>query len=142
MSKRGFKVLDSSSEEESDEYTDSPIEQIGTSVLKNVLQDYGFFFEYLQFPAIIDTLPRMSCSDISSEWSYDLGSIMKDEEHQNGIVGKKQLLKNMMLRIRRVQLLRELDVVCCLDHEYFSEHVLKPVYKTLERKYNIITVYV
>jgi len=46
------------------------------------------------------------------------------------------------LRIRRVQLLRELDVVCCLDHEYFSEHVLKPVYKTLEREYNIITVYV
>ena len=108
--------------------------------LYHVHQDYGFFFEYLQFPAIIDTIPKMSCSDISSEWSYDLGSIMKDEEHQNGIVGKKQLLKKMMLRIRRVQFLRELDVVCCLNHEYFSEHVLKPVYKTLERKYNIITV--
>ena len=88
MSKRGFKVLDSSSEEESYECTDSPIEQIGTSVLKNVHQDYGFFFEYLQFPAIIDILPRMSCSDILSDWSYKLGSIMAVEERQNGIVGK------------------------------------------------------
>ena len=275
MSKRGFKVLDSSSEEESDEYTDSPIEQIGTSVLKNVhhgddlegyepstkkrkttpvqnldnmkrklfdkvcsgtdidfkekmtkkdtsyiksisseieqyidllaneigntdittnfkikgcpegkkkqcdmlgigkescmiipgyyktekisnkqfipqlyhvLQDYGFFFEYLQFPAIIDTIPRLSCGDISRDWAYRLGSITGVEEHQNGIVGKKQLLKKMMLRIRRVQFLREFDVVCCLagttdkDHEYFSEHVLKPVYETLERDYNRITV--
>ena len=110
--------------------------------LYHVHQDYGFFFEYLQFPAIIDTIPRLSCGDISRDWAYRLGSITGVEEHQNGIVGKKQLLKKMMLRIRRVQFLRELDVVCCLDHEYFSEHVLKPVYKTLERKYNIITVYV
>lgn len=98
--------------------------------LYHILQDYGFFLHYLEFPMMDE---KLSITKVSSRWSLRLGRIL------GGINSKHQeysFITKMLLRLRRVQFMRAFDVKCCLDtisddnHKSFND-VLDDVYDTL-----------
>lgn len=98
--------------------------------LYHILQDYGFFLNYLKFP-MMDT--KLSLLEVSVRWSLKLGRIL------GGFNSKRQeyaFITKMLLRLRRVQFMRAFDVKCCLDtisnknHEPFDD-VLQGVYDAL-----------
>lgn len=98
--------------------------------LYHILQDYGFFYHYLEFPMMDKKLTN---TQILSRWSFKLGKIV-------GRVGAPQdqfrFITIMLLRLRRVQFLRSFDVKCCLQKPPDDDHltfngVLEDVYDTL-----------
>jgi len=98
--------------------------------LYHILQDYGFFYHYLEFPMMDKKLKQW---EILSRWSFKLGRIVqKRGTPQN----KYRFITIILLRLRRVQFLRAFDVKCCLekipdeDHLTFDK-VLETVYDTL-----------
>lgn len=100
--------------------------------LYHILQDYGFFWDYIGFNNIDIKNDLFS---LGSEWQEKL------TEKQEGMTvqEKKTHLSKLMVRVKRVKFLREFDVKCCLqkgqdsNHELF-DNVLKGVEIQLSKK--------
>ena len=98
--------------------------------LYHILQDYRFFYEYLQFP-IMDQ--KFTIGQLSRQWILNLGELLGSLSSTHR---KYSYLTIMLLRLRRVQFLRAFDVKCCIrvesdeGHESF-DNLLQDVYDTL-----------
>ena len=99
--------------------------------LYHILQDYGFFYHYLKFPMMDE---KLSNNQILARWSLKLGEILGSKS----LIGKQKLITVMLLRLRRVQFMRSLDIKCCLKYAAgnISDHVdfdvvLETVYDAL-----------
>ena len=98
--------------------------------LYHILQDYRFFYEYLQFP-IMDQ--KFTITQVSFKWGLKLGELLGSLSSTHR---KYSYLTIMLLRLRHVQFLRAFDVKCCIrvesdeGHESF-DNLLKEVYDVL-----------
>jgi len=118
-----------------------------------ILQDYGFFHQYLGYNMIDAYIPvsQLNQIDWGVEIGYKLGTIpgenpadkqTKEMEHLRNMklrIRRVQFMRSfdvMKLRIRRVQFMRSFDVTCCLqktadyDHIKF-DNILQNVYNSV-----------
>ena len=98
--------------------------------LYHILQDYGFFYHYLEFPMMDE---KLSNSRILARWALNLGKILG---RLNSSTNQYRFITVMLLRLRRVQFMRAFDVKCCLGSVSDEGHmgfngVLQDVYDTL-----------
>lgn len=99
----------------------------------HILQDYGFFLQYIGLDNISSKLPISELID----WFIHFGRVIGQNEM---IYGKRAVLifmDIMMIRVRRVQFLRSFETYCCLALERPDDsHV--PIDDALEKIYNAI----
>lgn len=88
--------------------------------LYHILQDYGFFWNYLGIDTIKEQLPVKTLeSQYTAKISYHLGA----RAEQIGS-DRISILRDMERRLLRVQLMRSFNVQCCVKKEEDQAHII------------------
>lgn len=107
--------------------------------LYHILQDYGFFWNYLGIDTIKEKLPVKTLElQYTAKISYHLGA-RAEQIGSNRI----SILRDMERRLIRVQFMRSFNVQCCVKKEEDQAHitfgkVLDTVLKLTRDKMNIV----
>lgn len=99
----------------------------------HILQDYGFFMQYIGLDNISSKLPISDLEDWYVEFGIEIGINFNKYGERPVLI----FLDMMMIRMRRVQFLRSFETYCCLGLERSDESHI-PIDNALERIYTTI----
>lgn len=99
----------------------------------HILQDYGFFMQYIGLDNISSKLPMSELID----WFIHFGRVIGRNEIKYGKTPVLIFLDMMMIRMRRVQFLRSFETYCCLGLERSDESHI-PIDDALEEIYQAV----